>query len=322
MLHTDQEARIQAAMRSLLSPFFTPWQAAYGWMGSWLDGPLSGAVNTQQIMLGNSTPNQFSPSPGPLKPTPRQTHALKHALPLMMFSKAGITHQAPRLLFLHGGGWLMGSPGSHAGLMADLALATGGSVVMVDYRLAPHVPIVAALADCWRAFCWLLAQKQQAPLFLVGESAGALMATLIARRAARLGININGQVLICPITDLTRTHPATQNQDFSQTLLNAGIALAKPLWLRNGRAHQARLLSPLLHPVLAHTAPALIITAAQDPLAYDGLAYARHLEQAQIDVTAKQVNAALHGYWSFGRLSAASQGTTKRISQWIIQKSA
>jgi acetyl esterase len=296
-------------MRSFLGPFFTPWQAGYGWMGSWLDGSLTGAVAAQQIMLGRAPISQSQQS--------LQNNWVAHALPLYMFSKQSIAPQAPRLLFLHGGGWLMGSPGSHAGLMSDLAHKSQGEVLMVDYRLAPHVPILAALADCWRAFCWLAKERPEAPLFLVGESAGALMATLIARRAARLRIKIAGQILICPITDLTREHPATRDQDYSQILLNAGIALAKPLWLRNGRPHQARLLSPLLQGVLRNTPPALIVTAAQDPLAREGLAYAQHLSQAGVVVQTKQVNAALHGYWSFGRLSYASQGTTQRIAQWV-----
>jgi acetyl esterase len=279
-------------MRQLVSPLFVPVQAAYGWLGAWLDGPLPAGVSEERIALSGLTLHRFVPS--------------------------HLRARAPRLLFLHGGGWLVGGPRGHAGLMAHLALATGGEVVSVDYRLAPQTPIVAALADCWRAARYAQSGLPARPLVVVGESAGAMMAALIARRMARWGLPLAGQVLVCPITDIARTDGLIgESGDMMQSIVGASVAMLRPLWLRSGRRGTARLLSPLAQPVLPGTAPALIVTAAQDPLAADGSAYAAHLSAAGVPVTEKRVGGAFHGYWSVGRFSRGSQGTTERIARWI-----
>ena len=60
----------------------------------------------------------------------------------------------PLLVFLHGGGWVIGSPNTHAGLCAELAQGSGSVVLSVDYRLAPENPAPAALDDCVAAIRW------------------------------------------------------------------------------------------------------------------------------------------------------------------------
>lgn len=90
----------------------------------------------------------------------------------------------PRVLFLHGGGYVTGSPTSHRHLAARLAADLGGTVFVLDYRLAPEAPFPSAAQDCLAAY----AELADAPLSIVGDSAGGGLAfsTAVAARERRL----------------------------------------------------------------------------------------------------------------------------------------
>jgi monoterpene epsilon-lactone hydrolase len=109
------------------------------------------------------------------------------------------------VLFLHGGGYVMGSAFGYRHLAGALALAAGTGVLLAEYRLAPEHPFPAALEDALRAYEWLL-DSGVAPedVVVVGDSAGgglalALLLTLKERGTALAG----GTVLLCPGVDLT-----------------------------------------------------------------------------------------------------------------------
>jgi acetyl esterase/lipase len=108
------------------------------------------------------------------------------------------------ILYLHGGGYVCGSPRTHMGLLKRLAQETHAQVLALDYRLAPEAPYPAALADGWAAYWWLLAQGV-APqtLFLAGDSAGGglCVALMVAVRDAGLPLPA-GALLFSPWVDL------------------------------------------------------------------------------------------------------------------------
>jgi acetyl esterase/lipase len=91
------------------------------------------------------------------------------------------------VLFLHGGGYISGSPRTHRPLIAAIAYETGARVLALDYRLAPEHPYPAALEDAWLAYWWLL-EQDVAPrqIAVMGDSAGGglTMALLLALRDA------------------------------------------------------------------------------------------------------------------------------------------
>src|SRR5262247_2295287 len=77
------------------------------------------------------------------------------------------------VLYLHGGGYVIGSPRSHRHLAAAIARAAGARALVLDYRLAPENPCPAALEDAVAAYRWLLDQGQEpARLAIAGDSAG------------------------------------------------------------------------------------------------------------------------------------------------------
>ena len=109
------------------------------------------------------------------------------------------------VLYLHGGGYVIGSPRSHRHLAAAIAGAAGASALLLDYRLAPEHPFPAAVEDATAAYRWLLYQAI-APerIVIAGDSAGGglTVATLLALREARVPLPAGG-VCISPWVDLT-----------------------------------------------------------------------------------------------------------------------
>src|SRR5690606_27306300 len=77
------------------------------------------------------------------------------------------------ILFLHGGGYVSGSPRTHRALTAELARVTHGRLLAPAYRLAPESPYPAAVEDAWNVYWWLLTQGVPASRIVVmGDSAG------------------------------------------------------------------------------------------------------------------------------------------------------
>ncbi len=116
----------------------------------------------------------------------------------------GWTPVRPTVLYLHGGGYIVGSPATHRDLITRLAWNTGCRCVALDYRLAPEAPYPAALEDTLGAVAELIAEEPQTALWLAGDSAGGglSLATLIALRDRGLP-QVSGALLLSPWVDLT-----------------------------------------------------------------------------------------------------------------------
>ncbi|MEV6608504.1 alpha/beta hydrolase fold domain-containing protein [Kutzneria sp. NPDC051319] len=106
----------------------------------------------------------------------------------------------PTLLHLHGGGYISGSAFGYRPLAGALAAATGATVLLPDYRLAPEHPFPAALDDAFRAYQWLLDQgTDPSDLAISGDSAGGGLAVSLMVKLAREGLPQPGRaVLLCP----------------------------------------------------------------------------------------------------------------------------
>jgi acetyl esterase len=225
--------------------------------------------------------------------------------------------EGPLLVFLHGGGWMVGGPEAHAGLLDQLALATGRAILSIGYAPAPAKPIIAAFTQVAALVEQLL---EEAPLVLVGESAGGAMAATLAQRFAGHP-NLLGQVLICPITDLSRADPAVRDASLEGWLLHHGVGLLQPVWFNN-QDDEPALLSPLGRPIPPETCPALILTAGQDPLHMDGVAYAEALRLAGVPVTLETYGGVPHGFFTLGMLFIESRVAIRRIGTWLADAPA
>jgi acetyl esterase/lipase len=121
-------------------------------------------------------------------------------------------------LFLHGGGYSVGSAFGYRHLAGALGIAAGTGVLIPEYRLAPEYPYPAALDDAVRAYRWLL-DTADAPIVLVGDSSGGGLVMSLLLRLRQEGLpQAGGAVLMCPWIDLTCTIQSTWPSD-AQPLL-------------------------------------------------------------------------------------------------------
>ncbi|HEU0153004.1 MAG TPA: alpha/beta hydrolase fold domain-containing protein [Arenimonas sp.] len=204
--------------------------------------------------------------------------------------------RAGSVLYLHGGGYCVGSPRTHRPLAAWLARDSGLPVVVVDYRLAPEHPFPAGLDDALAAYDAL---RAEGPVVVAGDSAGAGLALSLALQARDTGRPAPAAlVLLAPLVDLR-----------ADTLLPAvkGEAMLTEAWLRANAAHYAagRLDAPRVSPLLADLRglpPVLVQHGSDDLLDAQAQALVAKLHAAEVDVRHDRVA----GRWHVFQLHAGS----------------
>jgi monoterpene epsilon-lactone hydrolase len=174
------------------------------------------------------------------------------------------------VLYLHGGAYVIGGPGSHAKLAAHIAQASRSVTYFVDYRLAPEHPFPAALDDALAAFRWLIAQTPPPRrIFLAGDSAGGGLALALAMSIREQKLPAPAAlVLISPWTDLTLSGASHAKKAAADPMLRAA-------WLKDSAARYAgtrALTDPLLSPGLGDLTglpPMLIQVGSEEILLSD-----------------------------------------------------
>ncbi len=233
----------------------------------------------------------------------------------------------PPVVFLHGGGWVIGNLDTHDGAARKLANASGCTVVSVDYRLAPENPFPAAAEDCYAAAQWVSDHAEQlgarpGPIALVGDSAGGNLAAVTALMARdRSGPEVAQQVLVYPVIDCDFERPSFL-ENAEGYLLTRDVMM----WFWDQYVpDESRRRDPYVRPLSADLAglpPALVITAEYDPLRDEGEAYAESLQAAGVKVTCTRYDGMIHGFFSFadfvdkakeamGQAGAALRGALK-----------
>jgi acetyl esterase len=212
----------------------------------------------------------------------------------------------PLLLYLHGGGFVIGGLETHDSLCRQLALRSGGAVLALDYRLAPEHRFPVAVNDAWAAMHWLAHEGAAAlgldgsRLAVGGDSAGGTLAATCAIHARDTGLPLALQLLITPGTT---AHADTA----SHKLFANGFLLdaANVAWFFDHTiAHQHRRdwrFAPLEADDLEGVAPALMILAECDPLVDEGIAYADRLRGAGVPVALELYRGLTHDFIKMGR---------------------
>ncbi|WP_295514527.1 alpha/beta hydrolase [uncultured Pseudomonas sp.] len=221
-------------------------------------------------------------------------------VPLRLVEPREPAAKRPALLYLHGGGWMLGDLDSHGFLAARLARRLGLAVLLVDYRLAPEHPYPAALDDALRAWNWLGDEASrlgldQTRLAVAGDSAGGNLAAALClalrtqgRRQPRL------QALIYPaLTD--RLLPSERHQAQAPLLSAADWRACLEIYLPERRDRVEPLALPLQASDHAGLAPAFIALASRDPLRDHGHAYALALRAAGTPCRLWEGAGLLHG---------------------------
>ncbi len=217
----------------------------------------------------------------------------------------------PLVVFFHGGGWVVGDLDTHDQPCRLLAKTADVNVLSVDYRLAPEHPYPAAVEDAVAAFAWAAAHAEElvvdpSRLAVAGDSAGGNLAAVVAQVTRDTGaVQPVAQLLLYPGTDSSRKRP-------SKDLFADGFFLTKvqmdwywDTYSAGGSRTDPRL-SPLCAESLVGLAPAVVTTAAFDPLRDEGEAYATALREAGVPVVLRRAAGLVHGYFSMTGIHRAS----------------
>lgn len=207
----------------------------------------------------------------------------------------GSAEPGPTIVWLHGGGWAVGSIASHDPVCRYLAAATPCTVIAPEYRLAPEHPFPAGLDDAWACVAWAAAQSEGRSLAVGGDSAGGNLAAVVARRARDDGLALALQVLAYPVIDHDFTTPSYAEHGVGLNLTRAKMEWYWRLYLAGADPHDPDA-SPLRADDVTGVAPALVQVAEYDPLLSEAEAYASFLRRHGVRTRLTAYNGAIHGF--------------------------
>jgi monoterpene epsilon-lactone hydrolase len=227
---------------------------------------------------------------------------------------------AARCLYLHGGGYVIGSLRTHRELASRYSSALGMPTVLVDYRLAPEHPAPAALADATRAYLALLDSGTSADdVVLCGESAGGGLCLALLAHLRDASAPLPACVaLVSPWLDLTLSGESyTANADTDPLVVREVIEEYVSWYAGDRRADD-----PLVSPVLARLdglPPTLVLASASEMLADDARLLRRRLQEAGVPVELDLYPGAVHAWTLFPHLPESGTAL-RRIADFALPR--
>ena len=232
------------------------------------------------------------------------------------------------LVYYHGGGWVLGSIDEYDTIGRKLAERTSCAVVLVEYRLAPEHRYPTAVDDSYAALEWVGKHLsdiagQEAPLIVVGDSAGGNLAAVMAIRARdRGGPPIALQALIYPVTDADFDRPSYTDPENELLLTREGM-----IWFWDHYVPESSLrtepdASPLRTENLSGLPPAVVLTAEHDVLRDEGEAYASRLQEANVATDLERYVGQMHGFFTLLMLPGCELGfqqVVKAVKACIVK---
>ena len=213
------------------------------------------------------------------------------------------------ILYLHAGGWVLGSVEASEDFLRALAIATGCAVYAAEYRKAPEARYPAAADDAAAALTWLAGETDR-PIVLMGESAGGQLATVAAMRARDSGgPTVVLQVLAEMVADAGMATESYRRFADGPLLTAPLMAWFWDHYLPDVEARADPDASPLRGD-LTGLPPAFVLTAENDPLRDEGEAYAQALAAAGVPVECKRYPGQIHTFLSMGLSDGAAEALT------------
>lgn len=224
------------------------------------------------------------------------------------------------LLYLHGGGFVMGSPATHRGITAGLAKRTGMAVCVPDYRLAPEHPFPAGPDDCVAVYRGLLGMGfKPNQICIAGDSAGGNLTLLTTLRARDMGLSLPAaMVCFSPVTDLSN--------DVRHQPVN-GDPLLNPAWMH--MAMHAYCPPPLdlhmpsvspLNADLAGLPPLLLQVGEDEVLRDDSLRFAERARAASVDVRLERYAGMWHVFQAHVGVLKVANLAMDRVAAFLKSK--
>jgi epsilon-lactone hydrolase len=222
------------------------------------------------------------------------------------------------ILYLHGGGYVIGSINTHRRLAYDLSAASGARVLVIDYRLAPEHPFPAAIDDATAAWRWLMQQGfSTGKLAIAGDSAGGglTIATLVNLRDKKLGLP-GCAVAISPWVDLEGLGNSITARAAQDPMVQKNGLLQMAALYLNGQDAKAPLAAPL-HAELKGLPPILVQVGSAETLLDDATRIAEKLHTAGVDVTLAVWPNMLHVFPFFAPILSEGRDGCREIGSFI-----
>lgn len=243
-------------------------------------------------------------------------------VPAEWVTAPGARHDAA-ILYLHGGGYVIGSIKSHRELASRLSRACGLRVLLIDYRLAPQHPHPAAVEDATAAYRWLLRTGLAASrIAIAGDSAGGglTVATLVALRDAGLPAPAAG-ICLSPWVDLEGIGESmTTKAAVDPMVQRDGLTKMAAMYLGGQNAR-----TPLAAPLYANLSglpPLLIQVGTAETLLDDSTRLAERARKAGVDVTLEPWEDMIHVWQVFAAMLPEGREAIERIGAFVQRQIA
>jgi len=235
----------------------------------------------------------------------------------------------PVVIYIHGGGWVLGGFDTHERLVRELANKANTVVIFVNYTLSPEAKYPVALEQAYAAINWVAQNGQSinvdsSRLAIIGDSVGGnLAAALTLLVKERGGPSIKFQVLFYPVTDANFDTPSYLKYEQGYWLTREAM---KWFW-NNYTSNQTNLKEPTVSPLqasidqLSGLPPALIINGENDVLRDEGEAYALKLLKAGVQVTAVRYHGTIHDFVMLNAITddPSPRGAIEQASHMLKQ---
>lgn len=228
-----------------------------------------------------------------------------------------------RILYLHGGGYTIGSPRSHRPMVARIAEAAKAVAIVPDYRLGPETRFPGAVEDATAVYRALVeAGTDPRQIVVAGDSAGGGLAMALALSLKAEGLpQPAGYVALSPWADLTQSGASYRTKaDTDPQITKAGLDNMALAYLGGLDAHD-----PLASPIFGDfegVAPVLIQTGSEEALLSDSIALADVLAQARVEVRLEVWPEMIHVFQAYGAVLQAARRAIKVAGDWMDERFA
>ena len=241
----------------------------------------------------------------------------------------GTSGPLPAVLYIHGGGWVLGNTGTHDRLVRDLAVGADVAVVFVEYDRSPEAQYPVAIEQAYATAQWITAHGAEegidaTRLAVAGDSVGGNMSAAVAIMAKQRGdVTFCHQSLYYPVTDAAQDTASYLEFADGPFLLAKSMAWFWDAYLPDESRRNEITASPLRATLeeLSGLPEAFVIVDENDVLRDEGEAYARRLIEAGVRTTTVRYNATIHDFMMLNplRTSAASTGAIEQAA-FILRK--
>jgi acetyl esterase/lipase len=245
-------------------------------------------------------------------------------VPVRIVKPPGAAETLPAVLYVHGGGWILGNAGTHDRLVRELAVGTNCAMVFVEYDRSPEAQYPVAIEQAYATARWIVQHGgthglDGTRLAVAGDSVGGNMAAALAILAKQRGdVTFVHQSMYYPVTDAAQDNGSYQEFADGPFLTARAMAWFWDAYLPDRAKRSEITASPLRASLdeLAGLPEAFVIVDENDVLRDEGEAYARKLTEAGVRTTSVRFNGAIHDFLMLNPVRGTA-ATTAALEQAI-----